>query len=63
MPNKQGHTAQSLPASNYSAAVARAVEWLGDRYLLAKPINSSRLLRGQPHAAEYRRHIRGAVEN
>ena len=26
---------------DYSAARARAIEWLGDRYLLARPINSS----------------------
>jgi len=26
---------------DYSAARARAIEWLGDRYLLAKPINAS----------------------
>ena len=26
---------------NYSAAIARAVEWLGDRYLLAKPIKAA----------------------
>jgi hypothetical protein len=25
---------------DYSAARARAVEWLGDRYLLAKPVNA-----------------------
>lgn len=24
---------------DYSAAVAKAIKWLGDRYLLAKPIN------------------------
>lgn len=24
---------------DYTAATARAIEWLGDRYLLAKPIN------------------------
>jgi hypothetical protein len=29
---------QSLPVANYVEAIARAVEWLGDRYLLAKPI-------------------------
>jgi hypothetical protein len=29
----------SLPVANYSAAIARAVDWLGDRYLLARPIN------------------------
>jgi hypothetical protein len=26
---------------DYSAARARAIQWLGDRYLLAKPINVS----------------------
>lgn len=25
---------------DYSSAIAEAVEWLGDRYLLAKPINA-----------------------
>ena len=30
----------SLPVANYSSAIAKAVEWLGDRYLLAKPINT-----------------------
>jgi hypothetical protein len=34
-----GAANQSLPVANYGDAVARAVEWLGDRYLLAKPIN------------------------
>jgi len=32
-------TNQTLPVSNYGLAVALALEWLGDRYLLAKPIN------------------------
>jgi hypothetical protein len=32
---------KSLPVANYNSAIARAVEWLGDRYLLAKPINVS----------------------
>ncbi len=40
MPDKQDHTRQSVPVANYASAVARALEWLGDRYLLAKPINS-----------------------
>jgi len=31
--------------ANYSSAIAKALEWLGDRYLLAKPINSA--LRGE----------------
>ena len=26
---------------DYSAARARAIRWLGDRYLLAKPVNAS----------------------
>jgi hypothetical protein len=29
-----------LPIANYSSAIAKAVEWLGDRYLLAKPVNA-----------------------
>jgi hypothetical protein len=40
MHDKHDHTIQELPVSNYGSAVARAVEWLGDRYLLAKPINA-----------------------
>jgi len=28
-----------LHTHDYRAAFAKAVEWLGDRYLLAKPIN------------------------
>jgi hypothetical protein len=41
MLEKQDHTVPSLPVSNYTSAVARAVEWLGDRYLLAKPVNTT----------------------
>jgi len=37
----RNHTPQSLPVANYSPAIARAVAWLGDRYLLASPINAS----------------------
>jgi hypothetical protein len=33
------HTPQ-LPVANYSRAIARALAWLGDRYLLASPINA-----------------------
>lgn len=29
-----------LPAANYSSAVAQAVDWLGDRYLLSEPIKA-----------------------
>ena len=28
--------------ADYSAARAQAIKWLGDRYLLAKPINANR---------------------
>ena len=41
MPDKRNQTLRSLPVANYSPAIARAVEWLGDRYLLAKPINAA----------------------
>ena len=41
MPDKQIPPSLSLPVANYSHAIARAVEWLGDRYLLAKPINAA----------------------
>jgi hypothetical protein len=49
MTQKQGHTQQSPSVSNYDRALARAVEWLGDRYLLAKPINAHTLPRLQSH--------------
>jgi hypothetical protein len=45
MTDKQDHTPWSPPASSYDRALARAVEWLGDRYLLAKPINAHALPR------------------
>jgi hypothetical protein len=38
MSDKQNHTVPSLPVSNYSSEIARAIAWLGDRYLLAKPV-------------------------
>jgi hypothetical protein len=41
MADGQNHSLQPLPMANYSSAIARAVEWLGDRYLLAKPINAA----------------------
>jgi hypothetical protein len=34
------HRAQSWVV-DYSAARARAIEWLGDRYLLARPVNAN----------------------
>jgi hypothetical protein len=45
MPHKQDDTPQFPPGSSYDRALARAVEWLGDRYLLAKPINAHTLPR------------------
>jgi hypothetical protein len=44
MTEKRNHPPQPLPVTNYRSALARAVEWLGDRYLLAKPINSAHRL-------------------
>jgi hypothetical protein len=41
MTEKHNHPLKSLPLANYKSALARAVEWLGDRYLLATPINSA----------------------
>jgi hypothetical protein len=38
MANHHNHTRQSPQPTDYSAAIARAVEWLGNRYLLAKPM-------------------------
>ncbi len=44
----------SLPVANYSPAIARAVEWLGDRYLLAKPINAAPGIESRRAAARAR---------
>ena len=41
MPDKINQMLQSLPVANYDPAIASALEWLGDRYLLAKPINAA----------------------
>jgi hypothetical protein len=41
MITRQQHLPPSLPVANYSSAIATAVQWLGDRYLLAKPINAA----------------------
>ena len=54
MSDKQAHTIPSLPVSNYSSEIARAVAWLGDRYLLAKPVNST-LAQRQSSAIDRRR--------
>jgi hypothetical protein len=44
---RQRHDSEALPIANYSSAIAKAVEWLGDRYLLAKPINAAPSGEGQ----------------
>ena len=41
MTDKDNPRLKSLPVANYNSAVARAVAWLGNRYLLAKPINAA----------------------
>jgi hypothetical protein len=43
MSEKPNRPLKPLPVTNYRSALDRAVEWLGDRYLLAKPINSAQL--------------------
>jgi hypothetical protein len=48
---------ERLPVSNYGSAVARALEWLGDRYLLAKPINAGRKTRAQPRHLDTRQEL------
>jgi hypothetical protein len=42
MANKQAKRSQAHWEYDYSAAMANAVAWLGDRYLVAKPINATR---------------------
>jgi hypothetical protein len=41
MLNKGKLRPNSLPVTDYRPAIAKAVEWLGDRYVLAKPIPRS----------------------
>ena len=49
MTEKRIQPLHSLPVANYRSALARALEWLGDRYLLAKPINSAQRLGADRH--------------
>ena len=35
--SRESDRLQTLPLVNYATAIAKAIEWLGDRYLLAKP--------------------------
>jgi hypothetical protein len=59
MPDRLEPAQQPLPVSNYAAAVARAVEWLGDRYLLARPINAGMRPRGSAEATGDRQGLAG----
>jgi hypothetical protein len=42
---------------DYSAARARAIQWLGDRYLLARPINGSDGTRRPPAPGSVRSQV------
>jgi hypothetical protein len=44
MTEKRNHPRKSLPVADYSSALAKAVEWLGDRYVLAIPTKSPQTL-------------------
>jgi hypothetical protein len=57
MHDKQDHTLKGVPVANYGSAIARALEWLGDRYLLAKPINTPRRLARPPSAIGHQRRL------
>ena len=39
---KTANERTAAPIVDYSEARERAIKWLGDRYLLAKPINAGR---------------------
>jgi len=55
---RQEHQMPALPVANYTSAIAKAVEWLGDRYLLAKPITAAAAIESHagPHPAQRGRH-------
>lgn len=54
--NKPYDTA--LPVHDYRTALQRALSWLGDRYLLAQPVNRVSAQR-RPNFAETRRWMPG----
>jgi hypothetical protein len=54
LPKKGSCPRKSLPVVNYASALARALEWLGDRYLLAKPVNSVHRMPVDPGAVTSR---------
>jgi hypothetical protein len=41
MNTRHEYAPQAPAAATYDSAIAKAVEWLGDRYLLAKPIKAA----------------------
>lgn len=43
MSPKTSVTLAALPVTNYGSAITRAIEWLGHRYLLARPVNAPQL--------------------
>jgi hypothetical protein len=53
MTDRRNPLLQSLPVANYSVSIARAVEWLGDRYLLARPMNASQSRRTQSKSKSF----------
>jgi hypothetical protein len=50
---------QSLLVQDYRTALQRALSWLGDRYLLAQPVNRVSAQR-RPNFAETRRWMPGS---
>lgn len=41
-----------IPLKDYREAVAKAIAWLGDRYLLANPVNVAARANVLPHSPE-----------
>jgi hypothetical protein len=41
MNTRNEHAPRAPAAATYDSAIAKAVEWLGDRYLLARPIKAA----------------------
>ena len=57
---RKSDRSQSLPLVNYASAIAKAIEWLGDRYLLAKPmelVHFSRSKLGSRNEPAPNRHV------
>jgi hypothetical protein len=58
--------APALPVTDYQAAIAGARQWLGDRYLLAQPINAVRpleTLHWQRERAAHRRYLQWLTQS